>query len=134
MLFQNFGYKCSYFYKNDNLKFKIMRKIKVLKFENPSNLESNRFCCACKAICLFTSGCSSDDALQRVKNIFQGYLENRLYPQHLLKMGWQVSENSVIPPTFTDEELIEFASSYFRVKITDYQIIELNVSVNGIED
>lgn len=43
--------------------------------------------------------------------------------------GWKVSENSVIPPIFADEELVLQTEYYFGIKISNYQIIEIGVEV-----
>lgn len=42
-------------------------------------------------------------------------------------MGWKIIENSIIPPNFVEKELVEYASDFFEVEITNYQIVEIDV-------
>lgn len=54
-------------------------------------------------------------------------LENRLEYTNLRKFGWEVSENSAIPPIFTDEYILQEAERIFEVKITEPLIIIVDV-------
>lgn len=55
--------------------------------------------------------------------------KDRVSYNTLEKCGWKVSENSAIPPIFADEELVLQTECCFGIKISNYQIIELDVEV-----
>lgn len=96
-------------------------KIKVVVFEHP---ESKKVCCACRDICLFTSNENQDSALNDVKNTLLVYLQDKKLAR-LQKIGWKICDKSIILPNFAEKELVKYASDFFGVKITNYQIIEI---------
>ena len=100
-------------------------KIRILQFEHPS-FKGGKYCCACRDICLFTSSPTFDAALADIRKVFSSYLHDEKFTR-LLKMGWKIYDNSLIPPNFVEKELVEYASDFFKVEITSYQIIEINV-------
>ena len=56
-------------------------------------------------------------------------LENRFYNSNLWIRGWKISEDSVIPPIFTDEEAIKLTEKSYEIPISDYQIEKIDVEV-----
>lgn len=56
-------------------------------------------------------------------------LENRFYAVNLYKRSWEITEDSVIPPTFTDEEAVKLTEKSYEIKIKEYQIEVINVKV-----
>ena len=100
-------------------------KIKILQFERTYTLE--KYCCACKELCLFASGTENYDIpIQNIKNMLLTYLKDKNYSR-LQKMGWILCEKSIIPPNFAEKELVEYARDFFKEEITSYQIVEINV-------
>lgn len=73
-----------------------------------------------------------------VKNLLYQELCHRLRYENLELLGWKVSENSAIPPIFTDEEAIERARKVFsyslKYKEVTTEIIELNVELPEIKN
>ncbi|MFV0364348.1 MAG: hypothetical protein ACK5LL_14865, partial [Suipraeoptans sp.] len=51
------------------------------------------------------------------------------YPIHLEKFGWSVTKDSIIPPNFTNEDLVKLTEESYGIKIVEPIIIELNVEV-----
>ena len=59
----------------------------------------------------------------------KGYLQQLNVNPFWKKYGWKVMKDSVIPPTFTDEEAVKFAEESYELSITEYQIVRINVEV-----
>ena len=83
--------------------------------------------CACKDICLLSEDTSSfRGAVDKVKKMLQIYLNDENYSR-LRKMGWENKGNSIIPTNFAEKDIVEYANSFFKKKITNYQLVEINV-------
>lgn len=105
-------------------------KIKVVVFKHPEPQTWGSYCGYCPANSYFCSGADVTDISNRIKSIILLELQQReKYPTHLLKFGWIVSENSIIPPNFTDEELVQRAESSYVLKIDNPIIVEIYVKV-----
>lgn len=63
----------------------------------------------------------------------QGHLLNllchRFIHKNLLNCGWTITENSVKPPIFTDEEVVKLTEKSYGMTIPEPLIVELNVEV-----
>ena len=87
----------------------------------------DRFYCACKDICLLSEDTSSfRGAVDKVKKMLQIYLNDENYSR-LRKMGWENKGNSIIAINFAEKDIVEYANSFFKKKITNYQLVEINV-------
>lgn len=96
----------------------------------PNPKLGGNYCGYCPANGYFCSGVDVTDVSNRIRNIIELELQQReIFPNHLLKFGWQVSEKSIIPPIFADEELIQRAESSYVLKIDNPIIVELNVEI-----
>ena len=42
-------------------------------------------------------------------------------------MKWEINGNSIIPTNFAEKDIVEYASSFLNAKITEYQLIKINV-------
>lgn len=105
-------------------------KIKVVVFEHPEPQTFGKFCGYCPANGYFCSGADVTDISNRIRDVIVLELQQRKsFPNHLLKFGWQVSENLIIPPIFANEELVHLAESSYSLKISNPIIVELNVKV-----
>ena len=40
---------------------------------------------------------------------------------------WVGKGNSIIPINFAEKDIVEYANSFFKKKITNYQLVEINV-------
>lgn len=88
---------------------------------------NNRFYCACKDIHLFSEDANSfEGAVDKIKKMLQVYLKDENYIR-LRKMKWKINGNSIIPTNFAEKDIVEYAGSFLNVKITEYQLIKINV-------
>ncbi len=105
-------------------------KIKALIFEHPESQTFGKFCGYCPANGYFCSGIDVTDISSRIENVIIFELQQREQcPYHLIKFGWKISVNSIIPPIFADEELIQRTENSYALKIDNPIIVELNVEV-----
>lgn len=72
---------------------------------------------------------SKNDVVQTVKRHLNQELCHRLRYKNLKIRGWEVSENSVKPPIFADEEIVSLAEQLYETKIIEPQIIVVNVEL-----
>lgn len=54
---------------------------------------------------------------------------HRFKYKNLQNLGWKITDTSIKVPTFTDEEAIRLTEQLYEIKISNYQIIELDVEV-----
>ena len=102
-------------------------KIRILQFKRPNTLE--KYFCVCREICLIASDAKSYNLpMQNIKNMLLIYLKDKDYIR-LQKMGWILSDNSITPPIFAEQELVEYARDFLKEKITNYRIVEINVKI-----
>ena len=73
------------------------------------------------------------DTIEEVVADVQGHLLNllchRFIHKNLLNCGWTITENSVKPPIFTDEEVVKLTEKSYGMTIPEPLIVELNVEV-----
>ena len=105
-------------------------KIKVVVFEHPEPQTWCNYCGYSPANGYFCSGIDVTDVSNRIRSIIEFELQQReSFPNHLLKFGWKVSDKSIIPPIFADEELVQRAENSYGLKIDNPIIVELNVEI-----
>jgi hypothetical protein len=102
--------------------------VKLVVFEHPT--WSDKYCSYCPELqYFFGRGSTIATVIERVKDNLIWELKGRLHYRNLKIRDWQITENSVIPPTFTDEEAVALTEKSYEMNITDYQIIVINVEV-----
>ena len=106
-------------------------KFKVIVFEHPQHNVWGNFCGYCPANCYYCSGNNTfGETLKRIRDRIKFDLEQRfMVPTHLEKFGWSITENSVKPPIFTDEEVIQLAERSYEITINKYKILEVHVRI-----
>jgi hypothetical protein len=106
--------------------------VKLVVFEHPNPAEWHRYCSYCPAI--KTSFGRAETVKEVLRIVREDYLiwelGYRIISTNLPKRGWIINENSIIPPTFTDEEALELTKkSYELQQLVNAQIFVLNVEV-----
>ena len=78
-------------------------KIKILQFKRTYTLE--KYCCACKELCLFATGTENyDTPTQNIKNMLLTYLKDENYSR-LQKWDGFYAENQLFPLTLQRRNL-----------------------------
>jgi hypothetical protein len=112
--------------------------VKLVVFRHPKSTEQSPYCGYsgyCPQLTYFVDNQSSvDDVVSIVKRHLHQELCHRIRYKNLQIRGWEVSENSAIPPIFTDEEVVHLAEQLYEVKIVEPQIIELNVRLPNAQN
>lgn len=105
-------------------------QVKLVVFPTNKNEWNNNYCSYCPAIRDFCArGNTIPEVIKYAEMRLKEELQDRVSYNTLEKCGWKVSENSAIPPIFADEELVLQTECCFGIKISNYQIIELDVEV-----
>jgi len=60
-------------------------------------------------------------------------LKEHFWQINLWKRGWKITENSVIPPIFMDEEVLNHDKEIYENIIVEYQIVAIHVEVPKAE-
>jgi len=104
--------------------------VKVVVFKHPEPTRWGIYCSYCPELeYFFGRGDSVEKVIDNVKENLIEELKNRNAYRNLKIMNWEISENSIIPPKFTDEEAINLAEESYELHIEHPQIIEINVEV-----
>lgn len=105
-------------------------QVKLVVFPTNKNEWNNNYRSYCPAIRDFCArGNTIPEVIKYAEMRLKEELQDRVSYNTLEKCGWKVSENSVIPPIFADEELVLQTEYCFGIKISNYQIIEIGVEV-----
>ena len=72
---------------------------------------------------------SAEEVLSVINRHFVQELTHRLRYKNLKIRGWEVSENSVKPPTFTDEKIVSLTEQLYEIRIVEPKIVALNVEL-----
>lgn len=106
-------------------------KFKIIVFEHPEPDVWGVFCGFCPANHYYCSGNNTfDKTLKRIKRRIRFDLEQRfMFPSHLEKYGWEITENSVKPPIFTDEDTLRLAEKSYEITIDKYKILKVHVKI-----
>ena len=102
--------------------------VKLVVFWNHEQGEYYSFCP--ELSCVFGRGESIEVVVRIVREDYLLWeLKERFWQINLWKRGWKITENSVIPPIFTDEDALNRAKEIYGAKIVDYQIVAIHVEV-----
>lgn len=109
-------------------------KIKLVVFKHPKPETWHTYASYCPALKDYCgNGATVKEVIEMETKLFIHYLKGRLKYNSLIKCGWKVSENSAIPPIFTDEESVKLAEEVFECKIKEPVIVELDVELPPAE-
>lgn len=109
-------------------------KVKLVVFEHPKPETWRTYASYCPALKDYCGrGNTVKEVIDMETKLFLHYLKCRLKYNSLEKCGWEVSENSAIPPIFTDEEAVKLTEEVFESKIEEPIIVELNVELPTAE-
>ena len=99
--------------------------VKLVVFWHP---DQNQYCSYCPELKFFFGrGATIHTCIDKVRANLLWELRGRLKYRNLKIRNWQVSENSIIPPTFTNEQAVKRTEQSYEMTITDYQIVEITV-------
>lgn len=105
-------------------------KIRAIVFEHPEPQIFGKFCGYCPATNNFEGrGNSIKDVLTIIRKHLYLDLCHRFKYKNLQNLGWEITNNSIKVPTFTDEEAVRLAEQSYEIKISNPIIIEIDVEV-----
>ena len=108
--------------------------VKLVVFRHPEPARWDTYASYCPAtnnFCAF--GSSVSEVVEKFKKILLRDLQNRLAYQNMKNWGWEISENSAIPPIFTDEYMLQETKRIFEVTIIEPLIISVDVELPRAE-
>lgn len=96
--------------------------IKIIRF-----IHNHKYYCVCRAICLISeSDIGFDEATDHILKILQIYMKDKNFFR-LKKLGWKMIGDSIKPPIFADEEIVQYAQDFLKTEIKEYNIIQIDV-------
>ena len=105
----------------------------MVVFATDKNKWGSAYCSYCPATRYFFG---RSDTIEEVVADVQGHLLNllchRFIHKNLLNCGWTITENSVKPPIFTDEEVVKLTEKSYGMTISEPLIVELDVEVPNV--
>lgn len=104
-------------------------KVTLVVFRHPDNIRDREYEGYCPELKTFYAANTVEEIKNYILDALILDLEHRVHYDNLKNRGWEVSENSAIPPIFTDEEAVKFTENRYKVKIVAPIIIELNVEL-----
>ena len=105
-------------------------KVKLVVFRHPEPAKWGTYCSYCPEIKdFFGRGETVEDVVLIEKQRLFTLLCNRFKYKNLQKLGWTITENSVIPPIFTPEEALFLTEESYNLKLDNYKILEIDVEV-----
>lgn len=109
-------------------------KVKLVVFKHPKPETWRTYASYCPALKDYCSrGNTVKEVLDMETRILLDDLKGRLKYNSLLKCGWKVSENLVIPPIFVEEDAVKRTEELFDCKIEEPIIVELDVELPPAE-
>ena len=116
------------------LDYEIMRvQVKMVVFATNKNKWGHSYCSYCPATnYFFGRGETIEEVIADVQSHLFNLLCYRFIYKNLQNCGWEITENSVKSPIFTDEDVVHLAEQSYSTKIVAPKIIELNVEVPRI--
>lgn len=103
-------------------------QVKLIGFPTDKAKWGHSYCSYCPAIeYAFGRGETLQEVIADVQSRLFNLLCHRFLYRNLQVCGWEVTENSVKPPIFADEELIKLTESSYGESISDYKIVEIDV-------
>lgn len=105
--------------------------VKVVVFKNTNRPDRKLYCSYCPELeYFFGDGNTIEEVLNDVKKILIRELKNRFKYRNLKIRNWEISENSIIPPKFTDEEAVELTKDLYELpKLENMSVNEISVNV-----
>ena len=92
------------------------------------------YCVYCKELMFYVNNQSSEEkVVGLIENQLLYFLRCRVSCNNLTRWGWKVSENSAIPPIFTDEYMLQETERIFGVTIIEPLIISVDVELPRAE-
>lgn len=92
--------------------------------------EGRMFCGYSPELMYYINNKTSEEAIVKiVKRHLSQELCHRLRYDKLKKLGWEVFENSVIPPIFADTEVVQLTEQLYEAKIVEPKIIVVDVEL-----
>ncbi len=104
--------------------------VKVVVFKNTNRPHRKFYCSYCPELrYFFGTGDTIEEVLEMIKaKSLLWELGYRILSNNLQRRGWIISENSIIPPKFTNDEAVELTKKLYKLSQLEYlKIIELNV-------
>lgn len=109
--------------------------VKLVVFKHPEPARWDTYCSYCPELqYFFGRGETVNVVINDVRNHLLVELSHRLRYVNLKNCGWEVSENSAKPPIFADDEAIRLTEKSYGIKISNYQIIKIDVELPPIRD
>lgn len=108
-------------------------KVKVVIFLADKSKWGYNYCSYCPAI-NYPFGCADtpDKAIANVQSYLLKLLCHREIYTNLQNLGWEITNNSIKYPTFTDEKAISLTEQSYSTKIVEPKIIIVDVEVPTI--
>lgn len=104
-------------------------KVTLIVFRHPDNIRGLAYEGYCPALREFYAANTVEEIKSYMLDSLMLGLEHRIHYDNLKNRGWQVSENSAIPPIFADEEAVKFTENRYKVKIVEPEIIVVDVEL-----
>ena len=91
------------------------------------------YCSYCPATRYFFGRSDTiEETVADVQSHLFGLLCHRFIWGNLVHAGWVITDTSVVPPVFTDEEVINLAEKSYEMTISEPLIVELDVEVPNV--
>ncbi|MBD3588789.1 hypothetical protein [Bacteroides sp. GM023] len=104
--------------------------VKLVVFKHPEPARWDTYASYCPATQDFCAcGSSVIEVVDMFEKLLYLDLQNRLTYKNLQNYGWEVSENSAIPPIFADVYLVSETERIFEVTIKEPLIIKVDVEL-----
>lgn len=88
------------------------------------------YCGYCKELMFYVNNQPNEEmVVKHIENHLFYFLRRRVSCDNLEFWGWEVSENSAIPPIFTDEEVIRKVENLRKNKLVEPKIVEIHVEL-----
>jgi hypothetical protein len=108
--------------------------VKLVVFKHPEPARWDTYASYCPATCDFCAfGKSVSEVVEKFKKTLFRDLQNRLAYKNMKIWGWEVFENSAIPPIFADEYIVKETERVFEVTINEPIIIKVDVELPRAE-
>ena len=105
-------------------------QVKLVVFPTDKNKWKHNYCSYCPAIkYFFGRGETIEDVVCAVTIYLLQLLCYRFKYKNLENLGWEIAENSIKVPIFTDEEAVGLAEQSYSTKIVEPKIIVVDVEV-----
>lgn len=104
--------------------------VKLVVFKHPEPAKWDTYCSYCPELqYYFGRGETVNEVVKQVRQTLLEELQNRNDYKNLQNLGWEIAENSIKVPIFTDEEAIRLSEQSYEITISNYQIIKIDVEV-----